>query len=113
MADITGLFGKVTIWCLNHDEPEEMTLLQNTEQIKTPFYACNNNGCANRMNIDDYSGMVLKFMELAEKEGYPAVDLTNFSFAYRGVRHKFQCKILMFNKKEIRIGILNKTVLGV
>ncbi len=112
MSDLTGMFGKVTIWCLNHEVPEKMELLQNTAQIKTPFYACNKDGCANRMNIDDYSGMVLKFMDLAQKEGYPAADLTNFSFAYKGVRHKFQCKILLFTKQEIRIGILNKTVLN-
>lgn len=113
MSDMTGLFKITKMMCLNHSTPQEMTLLQNTEKIKTPFYACNCDGCANRVNIDDYSGLVLKFMEHAEKAGYPAADLTNFSYDFRGPRHKIKCKVLLINKKELRIGVLNRTVLNV
>ena len=98
-----------------------MRIIQNTEVIKTPFYACENYEtdqnkgsappCFNRINMDDYQGIVLKFIELMDKHG-PLDDFTNCSFSYKGSRHKINVKVLRYTEKEIVLGILNTTVLG-
>jgi hypothetical protein len=111
MSDMKGIWNLVSIWCLNHDEPKEMTVQNNTELIKTPFYACPDYpACSNRLNLDDYQGLVLKFIQEVSKNPL-CTDFTNYSFTYRGTRQKIFVKVLRYTDKEIRLGILNKTVL--
>ena len=111
MSEVKGIWDKITIWCMNHDEPVEMFVQNNTELIKTPFYACPNYpACGNRLNLDDYQGLVLKFIEEISKDPF-STDYTNYSFTYRGTRQKIFVKVLKYTDKEIRLGILNKTIL--
>ena len=107
---LTNTWGRVKIYCLNHDEPSKMYLFENLEKIKTPFYRCQHDDCPNRLNLDDYQGLILKFLDDMEAE--PTTDFTNYGFSYRGARQKINCRVLKFSDKEIRIGILNTTVLG-
>lgn len=114
MNDIKGVFDKITLWCLNHDEPKQMHVVQNVEKMKSPFFVCDDNAggkCSNRINIDDYTGVVYKFMDMMSQMA-PSADLTNLSFEYRGPRHKIACKVIRYSKNDIRIGIINKSVLG-
>jgi hypothetical protein len=111
---LIGLWNRITIYCMNHEEPVEMEIVNNTEQIKTPFYACSNyfsEGCPNRLNLDDYQGLVLKFCDVVEKGGV-LMDYTNYRFEYKGNRHKLFVKVLKYSDKEVRLGVLNKTILG-
>ena len=112
MGIVSGVFKNITIWCMNHDKPQKMEIIQNVEKMKTPFFACDGGTrCPNRLNIDDYEGIVYKFMDLMS-EIVPAGDPTNITFDYRGPRQKISCKVLLYSKDDIRIGILNRTVLG-
>lgn len=111
---LINLWDRVTVYCLNHKEPVEMQIVQNTEKIKTPFYACTERDashCANRLNLDDYKGIVMRFADIVSKEGI-ATDFSNFNFNYRGARQKIRIKILKYTDKEIRLGIKNLTILG-
>lgn len=118
---LIGLWNRITIYCMNHEEPVEMKIVSNTEQIKTPFYACSNYfpenkdekhpPCPNRLNLDDYQGLVLKFCDVVEKGGV-LMDYTNYRFEYKGNRHKLSVKVLKYSDKEVRLGVLNKTILG-
>lgn len=117
---LIGLWNRVTVYCLNHEEPVEMVIVSNTEHIKTPFYACkqyfpeNQNEthppCFNRLNLDDYQGLVLKFCDMVSKEG-PLINYTNYRFDYKGTRQKISVQVLKYSDKEVRLGILNRTVL--
>ena len=108
---IKNLWDKVTIYCENHEAPEEMRMLTNSEMIKTPYMACTHeHPCPNRLNMDDYQGICLKLMDLINED--PFADHKNSRFEYRGARHKVKVKILKYNDHEIRLGILNRTVLG-
>ena len=110
---VTNVWDHITIWCLNHDKPVEMRVMQNTEVVKTPFYMCDGtsaSGCANRLNLDDYQDIVLKFFEIKTEK--PFADLTNYSFSFKGHRHAYHVKILKYKDKDIRLGIKNKTILG-
>lgn len=114
MNDINGVFKNISLWCLNHDEPKEMHVVQNVESMKSPFFVCDDNAagkCSNRINIDDYTGVVYKFMDIMSQSA-PYSDLTNLTFDYRGPRHKISCRVIRYSKNDIRIGILNRTVLG-
>ena len=114
VASVTNTWEYITIWCLNHEEPVKMEVLTNTEQIKTPFYACTRNNdeekCANRMNLDDYQGVVLKFLDMIAEDAFS--DFTNRSFTYKGARQKLFVKVLKYTKNDIRLGIKNRTILG-
>lgn len=115
-----GVWNRVKIYCINHDIPIPMKIASNTEKIKTPFYACNNYfpenqddshpPCPNRLNLDDYQGLVLKFCSIVA-ENNVATDLTNYTFDYRGVRQKISVRVLKYTDDEIRLGIINRTVL--
>lgn len=117
-AEILNEWDKISIWCLNHDNPIKMEITQNTENFKTPFYACENRAkenlshkiCANRLNLDDYQGIVLKLFDLIAAN--PFCDYTNKTFDYKGARQKIHVKILVFTDDKIHLGILNRTVLG-
>lgn len=112
MGDISGIFKNISIWCLNHPEPQKMEIVKNVEKMKSPFLGCTGHGrCPNRINLDDYTGVVYKFMDLMS-EAAPAGDLTNVTFDYRGPRQKISCKVILYTKDDIRIGILNRTVMG-
>ncbi len=116
---ITNFCDRITIWCLNHDEPLPMSVISNTEVIKTPFYACENylpsdksvKPCSNRLNLDDYLGIAEKFMEIIAQGDFMA-DYTNYEFVYRGTRQKILIQCIKYTEKEIRLGIKNQTVLG-
>ncbi len=119
-STVINLWNRIKVYCLNHDEPEEMSIIQNLEKIKTPFYACSHylddpkagNPCKNRLNLDDYQGLVMEFIGIVA-EGGPIADYTNYRFEYKGTRQKISVKVLLYTDKEIRLGILNKTVFGV
>lgn len=111
--EMKGIWNRITIYCMNHDEPKPMEILQNLEQIKTPFYACTDEHCPNRLNLDDYQGLVLEFIKAIDEEGYFGTDFTNYTYTYKGTRQKVKAKILKYSGSEIRIGILNTTVLGI
>ena len=106
---------------MNHEEPKPMKLVINTEKVASPFYGCtqyfpesrlpDEAPCPNRLNMDDYQGIVLKFCDIVDEGGIEN-DYTNFTFEYRGGRQKSRIKVLKFTDDEIRLGILNKTVLG-
>lgn len=108
---IKNLWDKVTIYCENHAEPVKMELISNTELIKTPFLACTHeHPCSNRLNMDDYQGICLKLMKIIDED--PFANLKNSRFDYKGARQKINIRILKYNDHEIRLGILNRTVLG-
>lgn len=121
MQTTTNIWGRISIYCLNHDRPKKMSIAENTELIKTPFYACKyyfpenqdaeHSYCPNRLNLDDYQGIVLKFIEKIS-EGELMTDYTNYSFEYRGARQKIFVKVLRYSEDEIRLGIRNRSVLG-
>ena len=112
--NVINVWDNISIWCINHDEPVKMEILENTEMIKTPFYACSTNTgtgtCANRMNLDDYQGVILAFLDLIGAE--PFVNFTNYIFTYKGARHKLEVKVLKHQDDDIRLGIKNRTILG-
>lgn len=111
-----GLWEKVTIYCLNHEKPVPMQLFQNLEKMKSPYFNCSlyeEQGCPNRLNTDDYQGLVEYFLNIVANDDCDSyTDYTNFRYVYKGTRHKLQVKILKYSDEEIRIGILNTTVLG-
>ena len=116
-----NLWSRVTIYCLNHEVPQPMDIAKNTEKIRTPFWGCTQSFpekivkgdhiCSNRLNMDDYQGIVMKFSDIVSEED-PAADFTNYSFEYRGGRQKTSVRCLKYSDDEIRLGILNRTVLG-
>ena len=116
---VKGLWSRIEIYCMNHPEPVKMEIISNTDVIKTPFYACKYyvNGdeehsvCPNRLNLDDYQGIVIKFSEIVS-EDILNTDYTNYSFTYKGARQKIKVKVLKYTDNDIRLGILNMTVLG-
>ena len=117
---ITNMWDKISIYCLNHEEPRKMEILSNTEVIKTPFYSCesihsleksNEVYCSNRLNLDDYQGLVLKFLDIVANNGFNN-DYTNYRFEYKGVRQKINVKVIRYDDDEIRLGVINTTVLG-
>ena len=116
---LSNVWSKISIYCMNHTKPLPMDILRNDEVIKTPFYACEKYyqkpgneaaGCANRMNLDDYQGIVLKFLDIIAEEEV-TTDFTNFAFDYRGARQKLHVKVLKYTDDEIHIGVINKTVI--
>lgn len=116
---ITNFCDKISLYCINHDEPVPMKVISNTEMIKTPFYACGNylpedkniKPCSNRLNMDDYLGIIEKFMDVIIN-GELMADYTNYEFTYRGTRQKILVRCIKYTEKEIQLGIKNQTVLG-
>ena len=109
-GSMAGIWGKISVWCLNHKEPVLLQVMQNEEFVKTPFYACPESGCANRMNLDDYQDIVFKFLDIISQN--PIANYSNYSFNFKGHRHAYHVKVLKYSDKEIRIGIKNTTILG-
>ena len=109
---LSGIWDKISIYCLNHEKPVKMEILQNNAVIKTPFYHCvAESPCANRLNLDDYQGIVLKFLELISEDMF-CTDFTNYAFDYRGARQKIHVKVILYTENKIKLGIINRTVLG-
>lgn len=118
---VINLWDRITVYCMNHDVPKPMEIIKNSELIKTPFYACENyvkdstdasaGSCFNRLNLDDYQGVVMKFLDVVGN-GEIAADYTNFTYTYKGTRHKISVKVLKHESDDIRLGIMNQTVLG-
>ncbi len=116
---IINFCDRVQLYCMNHDEPLPMKVISNTELIKTPFYACDHYApeskdikpCSNRLNIDDYLGIVETFMDTISNGDFME-DFTNYEFSYKGARQKILVKCLKYSDKEVRLGIRNQTVLG-
>ncbi|MCR5670735.1 MAG: hypothetical protein K6G10_06985 [Butyrivibrio sp.] len=121
MQTTTNMWSRITVYCMNHEHPKKMSIAENRELIKTPFFACKyyfpsnqdeeHGYCPNRLNFDDYQGLVLKFFETVSN-GPLMSDYTNYSFEYKGSRHKISVKVLIYSDDEIRLGILNRSVLG-
>lgn len=114
---VTNSWGdRIKLYCLNHDEPKLMNVVTNTEFIKTPFYACEDylrdEPCKNRLNLDDYQNIIFKLLDKVTELG-PCGDLTNFGFLYKGARQKIKVKVIKYTDDEIKLGVLNMTVLGV
>ena len=119
--EMLGIWNKITVYCTNHDKPVKMEIAENMELIKTPFYACRyyfpenedegHHHCPNRLNLDDYQGLVLKFLDIIS-QGDIGTNYTNYKFDYKGTRQKISVKVLLYSDKEIRLGIKNRTVLG-
>ncbi len=116
---ITNFCNRISIWCLNHDDPLPMHVISNTELIKTPFYACKNYlggddsapPCSNRLNLDDYLGIVEKFIDIISSGDF-MTDYTNYEFTYKGTRQKIFIRCIKYTDEEIKLGIKNQTVLG-
>lgn len=122
---LANVWDKIKIFCLNHEEPEPMVIMGNTEIIKTPFYVCattvsgensearfvSGRNCANRLNLDDYKGLVFKFLEILSSD-ILGTDFTNYSFYYKGTRQKIFVKVLHYSNSRIDLGIKNVSVLG-
>ena len=118
---LINLWDRISIYCLNHPEAEKMEIVSNTELIKTPFYGCSMyfkdkqergiSPCPNRLNLDDYQGLVMKFIQHVTENG-PLNDYTNYSFDYKGTRQRLYVRVIKYTDKEIRLGIKNKTILG-
>lgn len=116
---LTNFWEKIEIRCLNHEEPLKMHIINNTEVIKTPFYACENylsssddeNKCFNRLNLDDYQGLIMHFINMVADADI-GTDFTNFKFSFKGGRQKIDAKVLKYREDKIIIGIRNTTVLG-
>lgn len=122
MADaLVNLWDRISIYCINHPEAEPMKIVSNTEMIKTPFYGCSNYfkekisagvaPCPNRLNLDDYQGIVLRFMQHVSENGLIG-DYTNYTFDYKGSRQRVLVRVLKYTDYEIRLGIRNKTIFG-
>ena len=122
-TQMTGLWGRIRIYCLNHDKPRKMSPVRNIEKMGTMFWGCDQYipeirgageaPCPNRLNMDDYQGIVLKFFDIVEQNGGLQNDLTNFTFNYRGGRQKVSVRCLKYDTgDEIWLGIFNQTVLG-
>lgn len=119
--ELINFWSKVTIYCMNHETPVEMKIAENRELIKTPFYACRyyfpentddaHMHCPNRLNIDDYQGLVLKLIDVVAN-GDMNTNYTNYHYDYKGPRHKIFVKVLKYSEDEVRLGIINRTVLG-
>ena len=116
------LWSRVTFCCINgHEHPIPFRV----QAGKTNFYACEKyfqenrtpeeRACANRLNLDDAQGIVLKLSDLIEENDNIEcrTDLTNYSFTYVGPRASILVKIVKYSEKEIILGILNKTALRV
>ena len=117
-----NMWDRITLYCMNHKDPKPMKLVSNTEKIRSPFYGCSKYikdseapdepPCPNRLNMDDYQGIVLKFLDIVA-EGGPTMDYTNYSFEYKGGRQRSSVRVLKYSDNEIRLGVLNKTVMGI
>ncbi|MGN0240209.1 MAG: hypothetical protein ACI4CS_00830 [Candidatus Weimeria sp.] len=114
---VIGLWEKIRIFCINHDTPQPMKIVKNTELIKTPFYACGDyinldegkHDCANRLNLDDYQGIVLKFFDMYEED--PLKNYTGTAFTFKGARQKIYVRVIKQSDSHIDLGIKNLTVL--
>lgn len=117
-TNLTNTWNRITLWCLNHDDPVPLDPVKNDVAFRIPYFACRNRvppstnarPCANRLNFDDYQGIVLKLFDLIGED--PFSDMTNRIFTYKGARQKIQVRILLYTDDEIRLGIRNLTVLG-
>lgn len=108
---VENVWDKIEIQCMNHDRPCPMVVLQNEKIVKTPFYRCGGeNICANRMNLDDYQDVVLKFLDHMAEE--PFSNYTNYSFRFRGHRHSYRIQVLEYSMNRIVLGVWNLTILG-
>ena len=115
--NVYGMWDKVRLFCYNHETPEPMEIVQNNEYIRTAFFACRDyinreegkHNCANRLNMDDYEGIVLKVLDMYAED--PLTPLTGREFTYRGARQKIFVRILKETDGHIDVGIKNLTVL--
>lgn len=114
---VVGLWEKIRMFCLNHETPQPLTIIKNTKLIKTPFYACSDyvnldsgtHSCANRLSLDDYSNIVIKFLDMYDEN--PLKNYTGTAFTYLGPRAKIYVRILKQTDSHIDLGIKNLTVL--
>lgn len=112
--EVLNTWGKIKIVCLEH---EKLTPMEIVQTYKTPFFGCEKyaegkeDGCPNRVNIDDYEGLVLKFLELIGDEEAGTCDFTNCTFEYKKARQKIFVKVLKYSHDEIILGVRNTTII--
>ena len=123
MADnnlMINMWQRVTLYCLNHKVPRPMQIISNTVKMKTAFYGCtqylpehpqDEPPCPNRLNMDDYQKIVMRFCDIVAENG-PACDYANYEFEVKGGRQRTLVRCLKYTDNEVRLGVLNKTVLG-
>lgn len=111
--------------CYPHDEgsadmpvakkPEGMndedTMKWEARQKEKAEYLAKQPVCYNRISADDLTNLTLKFIGIVGES--PMTDFTNYSFYFKGPKHKYEARILKYANDDIRIGILNMTVGGV
>ena len=117
---VKNIWGNIEIVCMNHDQYKKMKVVQNTELIKTAFFACEDYYpddnekahpyCANRLNTDDYQGIVYELSSLIAKDPY--ADYSHYHFFYKGGRQRIEVRVLKYAPDRIKLGIKNRTVLG-
>lgn len=111
---MTGIWDRIEIVCMNHEQPQPMSFESNSEVIKSPYLNCKlyaSEGCPNRMNIDDYTGLVEKLSGVIEAN--PFDSFLNYTFSYKNARQKIEAKVIEYNLSDkIVIGIINTTILG-
>ena len=117
---ISNMWSRIKIFCLNHDEPLQMEVTRNLSMNSTAFYACTqyfpeklSEGdvpCPNRLNLDDYQGIVIQFLKEVD-EVPPGTDMTNYIFSYKGTRQKIDVRVIRYDDKEIHLGIINRTII--
>ena len=103
----------ITIWCMNHETPMEMQVVQNTDAFKTAYYGCpgkDGHPCANKLYLDDYQGIIYRLFSIIADD--PFSNHKNRVFDYYEGRQKFEVTILKYRNDDIRLGIKNRTILG-
>ncbi len=111
---VTGVWDMIEIYCALHSDcGEQMHIVQNPERFSAAFYVCPEQEtahCANRMNIDDFTGIVDKISEKIAED--PFINLTGYKFRFRGKRQSLNVEILKHSESKIKVAVKNTTVLG-
>lgn len=112
--EVLNVWKNIKIVCLEHEHLIPMEIVQT---YKTPFFGCEKYvkgeeyGCPNRVNIDDYEGLVLKFLDFIGGEEAGTCDFTNFTYEYKKARQKIFVKVLKYTPNEIILGVRNTTII--
>ncbi len=120
---VKNIWSKISVYCMNHEVPLLMDVVQNTESLKDVFYACENYAkipesqrkkgdkyCYNRVGATDYQGIIEAFLKIMDEN--PVSDLTNMGFKYplKG-GSRYEIRVLKYTEDDIQLGILNKAIL--
>lgn len=118
----TNLFKRAVFYCLNHDEPVPLVVMEGN----TPFYACpkfmladglHPNGhavdespCHNRISLTMMGNIFQKVSKIMNDEYASGnmMDFTGMTFLYNMI----QVKILKNDSDSICIGVSNRRITG-